>query len=103
MFSRKRRWLAAVGLMAALSLASPPPTVAAGLWMSPADVSGLVDRAWPWLERLGLVRRAPRKPVMAVWEHEGAMIDPNGLPAPPPPPTSSSAVSSGVTPGADGW
>lgn len=104
MFSRKRRWLAAAGLMAALSLASPAPTLAAGLWASPADVSGLVGRAWPWLERLGLVHRAPKKPVTAVWEHEGVMIDPNGTPVPtPPPPTSSSAVSSNPGPDAGGW
>ena len=103
MFSRNRRWLAAAGLMAALSLAAPAPTLAAGLWVSTADLSGLVSRSWPWLERLGLVHRAPKKPVVAVWEHEGVMIDPNGLPAPPAPPPSSSAVSPGSTPGADGW
>ncbi len=105
MFSRKRRWLAAAGLTAALSLASPAPAAAAGLWTSsPAGVSGLVGRAWPWLERLGLVRRAPKKPVMAIWEHEGVMIDPNGtpLPADPPPPSSSSAVSSNPRPDCGG-
>ena len=103
MFSRNRRWLAAAGLMAALSLVAPAPALAAGFWLSPADLSGLVGRSWPWLERLGLVHRAPEKPVVAVWEHEGVMIDPNGAPVPPPPPTSSSAVSSGSAPGADGW
>ena len=104
MFSKKRRWLAAAGLMAALSLTAPTPTLAAGLWASTADASGLVSRAWPWLERLGLVHRASKKPVTAVWEQEGVMIDPNGSPVPtPPPPTSSSAVSSNPRPDAGEW
>lgn len=103
MFSRKRRWLAAAGLTAALSLAAPAPIQAAGLWASPADLSGLVGRAWPWLERLGLVHRVPKRPVTALWEHEGVMIDPNGTPAPPPPPTSSSAVSPNPRPDAGEW
>jgi hypothetical protein len=103
MFSRNRRWLAAAGLMAALFLAAPAPTLAAGLWVSPTDLSGLVDRAWPWLERLGLVHRAPKKPVVAVWEREGVMIDPNGATAPTDPALPSSAVSANPRPDAGGW
>ncbi|HEX6901533.1 MAG TPA: hypothetical protein VF789_17530 [Thermoanaerobaculia bacterium] len=103
MFSKKRRWLAAAGLMAALSLAAPTPTLAAGLWASPADVSGLVSRAWPWLERLGLVHRASKKPVTAVWEHEGVMIDPDGAPAPTNPVPASTMTAETKPNPAGGW
>ncbi|HSG38443.1 MAG TPA: hypothetical protein VLE27_02300 [Thermoanaerobaculia bacterium] len=80
MVLRKRRWLATAGLMAALSLAVPAPSTAAGLWRSAAELPGLSATAWSWLESLGVVRRMPepsRRPV-AVWEKQGVMIDPNG-------------------------
>ena len=80
MVLRKRRWLATAGLMAALLLAVPAPSLAAGFWRPAAELPGLVARAWSWLESLGVVRRVPepaRRPV-AVWEKEGPMIDPNG-------------------------
>ena len=59
MVLRKRRWLATAGLMAALSLAVPAPSTAAGLWRSAAELPGLFATAWSWLESLGVVRRMP--------------------------------------------
>ncbi|HEY9421367.1 MAG TPA: hypothetical protein VIW92_08135, partial [Thermoanaerobaculia bacterium] len=68
------------GLMAALLLAIPAPSLAAGFWRPAAELPGLAATAWSWLESLGVVRRMPepsRRPA-AVWEKQGVMIDPNG-------------------------
>lgn len=80
MFLRKRRWLATAGLMAALQLAIPAPSLAAGFWKPAVELPGLAATAWSWLESLGVVRRMPQpaRRLSVVWEREGVMIDPNG-------------------------
>jgi len=82
MSQRNRRALAALGLTAALLLALPVPSRAAGLWEVPA--LGFTARAWAWLESLGLPGRqaaAPHRPA-AAWEKEGSAIDPDGRTVP---------------------
>ncbi|HKI05160.1 MAG TPA: hypothetical protein VKK31_24485 [Thermoanaerobaculia bacterium] len=69
MSRRIRRTLATAGLMAALFLALPAPSTAAGPW-EPAASARLTVRVWSWLESLGLTPRQPEK--------QGSMIDPNG-------------------------
>lgn len=92
MFSRNRRWLAAAGLMAALLLAVPAPTLAAGLWPPATDMPGLVVLAWSWLESRVAFRWAPR-PTTVVWEKEGVMIDPDGATTTSTAPVPSTAAS----------
>lgn len=77
MSQRNQRWLAASALAAALLLAVPAPSPAAGFGKPTAGASGLLARAWAWWEG---VRILPR-PVV-VWEKEGSAIDPNGTPRP---------------------
>lgn len=72
MFLIQRRWLATAGLLAALLLAVPAPSLAAGRRGLTADSSSLMARAWALLEKLA------RVPV-AVWEKQGMLIDPNGV------------------------
>jgi hypothetical protein len=103
MSQRIRRSLAVSLLVAALPLALPAPSQAAGLW-APAAPTVWMSRAWSWLESLGLVsgkpapapRRsaaqreksglvAPGDPSTAVepptegGPYQGSGIDPNGL------------------------
>ena len=82
MSQRNRRALAALGLTAALFLALPVPSRAAGLWEVPA--LGFTARAWAWLESLGLLGRqaAPPHRPAAAWEKEGSAIDPDGRKVP---------------------
>jgi hypothetical protein len=84
MSHRFRRSLAAMGMAAALTLALPAPSHAAGLWAAPA-AADLTARVWSWLESLGLAPRPPaaasRRP-LARWEKQGNMVDPNGQPLP---------------------
>jgi hypothetical protein len=84
-----RRALTVFALAAALFLALPAPSRAAGLsgW-SPAG--GLAARVGSWLQALGLLRvPAPASSRPSVrWEKEGGALDPNGRPSPPPPPDS---------------
>jgi hypothetical protein len=82
-----RRVLAAIALMAALLLAVPAPSHAAG-FREPAT---LAMRVWAWLESLLL--GTPEPAVDTRWEKEGSAIDPNGRTTPAPPPPASSTTS----------
>ncbi len=81
MSPRIRRSLAAGLLVAALPLALPAPSQAAGLW-EPAPTAW-VSRAWSWLESLGLV---PGKPAPAP-RRSAAQREKSGLVAPGDPST----------------
>jgi hypothetical protein len=75
MSQRNRIALAALALMAALALVTPPPVHAAGLqtWKIPAIDA--LDRAWAWLAHL-LPGESHR--TVAMQEKEGGSINPNG-------------------------
>jgi hypothetical protein len=95
MSQHARRVLAALGLMAALLLAAPPPSRAAGLRELPS-VTGLAVRAWAWLENLLPAQPAargekqgtatqtagsltsPTAPTITGTSEEGSAVDPNG-------------------------
>ena len=83
MSQHARRVLAALGLMAALLLAAPPPSRAAGLRELPS-VTGFVARSWAWLEKQVSAAKAagtlasPTPPPPAGTSEEGSAIDPNG-------------------------
>jgi len=95
MSQHARRALAALGLAAALLLAAPPPSRAAGLRELPS-VTGFAARAWAWLENLlpdrpaargekqgvssktGGSLTSPTAPPPADTTDEGSAIDPNG-------------------------
>lgn len=79
MSQRIRRSLA-VGLLAALSLALPAPSQAAGLW-DPAAPTVWMARAWSWLESL-----VPGKPAAAP-RRSSAQSEKSGLAAPGDPST----------------
>ena len=79
MSQRIRRSLAA-GLLAALFLALPAPSQAAGLW-DPAAPTVWVSRAWSWLESL-----VPGKPAAAP-RRSAAQREKSGLVAPGTPST----------------
>jgi hypothetical protein len=83
-----RRVLAALGLTAALLLAAPPPSRAAGFRELPS-VTGFAARAWAWLENLLPSQPAARgekqtgtltspTPPTTGTSDEGSAIDPNG-------------------------
>jgi hypothetical protein len=81
MSQQNRRFLAAAGLAAALTLAFPSPSRAVGL-REVGGAAALAVRAWAWLERLGAgVRPAPARRPSARWEKQGSAIDPNGAAA----------------------
>ena len=97
MSQRIRRSLA-VGLLAALSLALPAPSQAAGLW-DPAAPTVWMSRAWSWLESLvsGKPAAAPRR--------SAAQREKSGLVAPgdtstftEPPPDGGPYQGSGIDP-----
>lgn len=94
-----RRVLVALGLMAALFLAAPAPSRAAGL-RNALPVNDLAARFWTWMEGLlpGATALSPasHKPAAGL-QKEGSMIDPNGRtqPSPLPAPTSSAASDQG--------
>jgi len=94
MSQHARRVLAALGLMAVLLLAAPPPSRAAGLRELPS-MTGFAARAWAWLENLLPDRPArgerrvsaakaagtltsPTVPPPSGTSEEGSAIDPNG-------------------------
>ena len=89
-----RRVLAALGLTAALLLAAPPPSRAAGFRELPS-VTGFAARAWAWLENLLPDRLAARgeKQVSAT-----ATADTLTSPASPAPTTGSSDEGSAIDP-----
>jgi hypothetical protein len=93
-----RRVVAALGLMAALLLAAPPPSQAAGLW-DPPPLPG-VARAWAWLESLwpGVppTVSAPQRPVRA--EKPGAAAGLTSLAAAAPPPAGTADEGSAIDP-----
>lgn len=88
MSQRIRRSLA-VGLLAALSLALPAPSQAAGLW-NPAAPTVWMSRAWSWLESLGLVSgkpaTAPRR--SAAHREKTGLVDPGDPSTTTQPPSS---------------
>ena len=92
MSQHARRVLAALGLTAALLLAAPPPSRAAGFRELPS-ITGFAARAWAWLENLLPDRPAargvfatktdgtltsPAAPPLTDTSNEGSAIDPNG-------------------------
>jgi len=96
MSHRIRRTLTVLGLLAALFLALPSPSNAAGLW-DPAATAVLTSRVWSWLEGLGLTPHKPataRRPAARL-EKAGTAIDPNGT---TPPPSTTSDQGSGIDP-----
>ncbi|HTG31802.1 MAG TPA: hypothetical protein VLB76_02635 [Thermoanaerobaculia bacterium] len=82
-----RRVLAALGLTAALLLAAPPPSRAAGFRELPS-VTGFAARAWAWLENLlpsppeakeaAGTLTSPTTPPPTGTSDEGSAVDPNG-------------------------
>jgi len=89
-----RRVLAALGLTAALLLAAPPPSRAAGFRELPS-VGGFAARAWAWLEDLLPDRLAARgeKQVSTT-----AAADTLTSPTPPAPTTGTSDEGSAIDP-----
>jgi hypothetical protein len=89
-----RRIFAALGLTAALLLAAPTPSRAAGFRELPA-VTGFAARAWAWLENLLPDRLAARgeKQVSATTA-AGTLTSPT----PPPPTTDTSDEGSAIDP-----
>jgi hypothetical protein len=83
-----RRVIAALGLMAALLLAAPPPSRAAGLRELPI-VPGFA-RAWAWLEGLW-----PGTPLEEKQESTASLTSPA---TPVPPPTGTSDEGSAIDP-----
>ncbi len=77
MSQHSRRTLAALGLMAALLLAAPAPSRAAGLWEIPAAVPEIAARVRAWLEGLPPEAHGGRAARTA---KQGSAIDPNGRP-----------------------
>lgn len=90
MSQHARRVLAALGLMAALLLAAPPPSRAAGLRELPS-VAGFATRAWTWLENLLPAARGGKQGVAT--KTTGAVTSPTA-----PPPTGTSEEGSAVDP-----
>jgi hypothetical protein len=86
--------LAALALTAALLLAAPAPSRAAGLWEVPVLSLGIAVRVRTWLEgwRPG-PRRAPVRPVRNT--KQGSALDPNGSPLPTTSPSTGSSSNQG--------
>lgn len=76
MTQRNRTLIVAVALGAALAVALPAPSEAAGLRGGGFPVVKAWERAWDWLARLAAPGEEDR------WEKEGGAIDPNGSPTP---------------------
>jgi hypothetical protein len=99
MSQKNRRTLAVASVIAALFLALPAPSQAAGLWSwEPVD---LAARMWSWLEDLGVLPQgaASAHQPSVRWEKEGSMVDPNGQPRSTTPPASTNSdEGSGVNP-----
>src|SRR6185295_14301731 len=77
--SQRNRIIFAAVALAALCLAAPAPSHAAGLRQDRVPVAGVVERLWSWLTSL-LLNAGVREPTTP-WEKEGGMINPNGLPS----------------------
>jgi hypothetical protein len=93
MSQHARRALAALGLMAALLLAAPPPSRAAGLRELPS-VTGFAARAWAWLENLLPDRPAARgEKQVSTTGTDGTLASPTA-----PPPTGISDEGSAIDP-----
>jgi hypothetical protein len=97
MSQRIRRSLA-VGLLAALSLALPAPSQAAGLW-DPAAPTVWMARAWSWLESLvpGKPAAAPRRSAVQ-WEKSGLVAPGTPSTFTEPPPDGGPFQGSGIDP-----
>jgi hypothetical protein len=92
MSQRNRHTWAAVALLAAILLAAPAPTFAAGLPEGRLPLAGAWEHAWSWLAGLVLPGGGISPGLTARWEREGSAIDPNGQTHPasaPAPPTTS--------------
>ena len=106
MFQQIRRTFVALGLTAALFLAAPSPSSAAGLRNS-LTANDFAARVWAWLEGLLPGSSTPvstsRKPAVLL-EKEGSMIDPNGrlLPTGSSAPTSATSSDQGSAIDPDG-
>jgi hypothetical protein len=87
MCQRNRIVVAALALTAALCLAAPSPSRAAGPWPGKTPAVDVWERVWSWLA--GLVPGGAEKPAGAQ-RKEGSAINPNGgtgpwITAPVPP------------------
>lgn len=75
MSQRNRIVFAAVALAAALLLAAPSPSRAAGLWEDRLPGMEALEQLWSWVSSLlpdgGFSRATP-------WEKEGSVVDPMG-------------------------
>jgi hypothetical protein len=104
MSQQTRRVLVALGLMAALFLATPAPSQAAGL-RNALPVNNLAAHFWAWMEDLlpGATAPSPasHKPAAGL-EKEGSGINPDGRTqpsiSPPPPPSATSDQGSAIDP-----
>lgn len=104
MSQQLRRVLVALGLTAALFLAAPAPSQAAG-WRNILSGNDLTERLWAWMEGLLQGAVAPsltsHKPAAGL-QKEGSMIDPNGQPhsgtVPAPTSSTTSDQGSGIDP-----
>jgi hypothetical protein len=101
MSQKNRRALAVASVIAALFLALPAPSQAAGLWSwEPVD---LVSRVWFWLENLGwLPHKGETTPAQPAgrWEKDGCGINPDGTPrcSATPPAITNSEEGTGLNP-----
>ena len=89
-----RRVLVALGLTAALLLAAPPPSRAAGFRELPS-ITGFAARAWAWLENLLPDRPAARGEKQVFSTKIDSTLN---SPTTPPPTTGSSDEGSAVDP-----
>ena len=83
--------LAALGLTAALLLAAPAPSRAAGLWEIPVLTPGIAACVQTWLE--GWWPGPRRAPVRGT--KQGSALDPNGNPVPTTSPSTGSTSNQG--------
>lgn len=76
MSRRNRMVLTAIGLLAALSLTTPAPSQAVGLWESGIPLADTLEKAWSWLA--GHLPGGTPQARQAPWRKEGGAINPNG-------------------------
>jgi hypothetical protein len=87
--SQRNRIVIAALALAALLLASPSPSRAAGLRESRLPGIGALEQIWTWVISFWPDREAPQ-PANA-WEKEGSVINPNGQPSSSSTPPAASA------------